>query len=778
MNCKSKNCLFIIFALSVFILVACVQEKEHQGTALLRFKILDADTKQPIPGKLTFVERHNDNPNLNIPDTFGLAPEGNGVFTAFGEGEIEIPTGEYTIYASRGMEYSIDKKKIRFDVDMTIEEEWLIERELDPKGYVGCDFHMHTTNSDGNCSVEERVTSLIGAGVEFASSADHNFVTDFEPAVELLGVGQYIKTCPGNEYTTEVGHYNAFPLPAGMEPFEWKSADPRIHFGYVRALGGPVVLQVNHPRLDGLDYFGLNGLNPVTGESVDPKFSWDFDAMEIMNGPEGWGLNTGPNNRLSVWDDWFNFLNKDFRVTGIGNTDSHNLIRTPVGTPRTYVAVNTDNPADIDSNIIAKNIIAHKASVARGVFVNLTINKNWRIGTELIDTDGKIELLVEVEAPSWARANKVTIYGNAREVWSKKIGGGTGPRHYKKKVKLYPAVDTWYIAMAEGEKEMWPIIPRQEIHKVTPVGFTNPIWVDIDGHGFECERDRAIKFLKKSTSQVEAVEQAMNESDRWFQRQLYALLNQGSDAEIALLRSWIFSDRPNARAFVYHRLVDIGGDECIKLLKTAKKNVKDKNERVLIETYLVKLGDCHKLMEYVPKVAKTKDSYLRAEQLKILTLKQFKRNWEAVGPFPNENDKGLETPYEPEQQIDLSAQYSGKDEKQIKWMTATGSLKGYINFAAMFENKDHSVAYAFGKVASPEKIKTALLFGSDDGAVIWQNGKEIYRRFVRRGANPGDEMIPIILSEGENTFLVKVENGGGGWGFYFEIVDPCQLLTK
>ena len=777
MNCKIRRIFSLALALFAIVFIFCAQDKEHQGTALLRFKIIDADTKQPIPGKLVFIERHNDKPNLNIPDTYGLAAEDNGVYSAFGQGEIEVPTGEYTVYASRGMEYSIDKKKIRFDTDMTVETEWLIKRELDPKGYVGCDFHMHTTESDGNCSVEERVTSLVAEGVEFAASADHNFVSDFEPAVKSLGVEQYIKTCPGDEYTTEVGHYNAFPLPVVMEPFEWQSTDPRIHFGYVRALPGPVVLQVNHPRSDGLDYFGLKGLDPVTSESADPTFSWDFDAMEIMNETEGWGLFTGPNNRLSVWDDWFNFLNKDFRVTGVGNTDSHTLIRTPVGTPRTYVANNIDNPDGINANTIAKNIIAHRASVARGVFVNLTVNKRWPIGTEVIDTDGTVELLVEVQSPSWTGADKVTIYGNGREVWSKKIRGAKGQLYFEKKVKLHPEVDTWYLAKAEGSEDMWPIVAKQEIYKITPVGFTNPIWVDVDGNGFECERDRASRFLSEHGDDVDAMLKALEKTDWWFQRQLYALLDKGSRVEIAVAKSLLSSKERSARTFAYRRIAELGGSESIELLRAAKKNAQDKNERLLLETYLMKLGDCHELMAYMLKVAKTADPYIRAEQIKILSLNQFQRDWQVVGPFPNKDNKGLDTPYDPEREIDLSVQYIGKGGRQIGWKAVTAYENGYVNFINIFENTDHSVAYAYGKIDCQEKLKTVLLFGSDDGAAIWHNGKEIYRRFVRRGANPGEEIIPITLAEGENTFLVKVENGGGGWGFYFEIVDPCKVLT-
>jgi hypothetical protein len=108
----------------------------------------------------------------------------------------------------------------------------------------------------------------------------------------------------------------------------------------------------------------------------------------------------------------------------------------------------------------------------------------------------------------------------------------------------------------------------------------------------------------------------------------------------------------------------------------------------------------------------------------------------------------------------------------------TAEENGYVDLMASIVDFNHSVAYAFAAVNCTDDIKTVLLFGSDDGVALWLNGQELYRKRIGRSANPYDELLPVSLKKGENSFLVKVENGGGDWGFYLEVFDPTNLVTK
>lgn len=771
---KLKN--ITIYILLIIVLILAVFCQSQSGTAQLKFVILDENTQQPIPAKLVFTQGDNDKINLNIPQTFGLAPERNAFYIAFGKGEVEIPAGTYTIYATRGMEYSIDKKVVEIKRGAVVEQQWTITREINPPDYVGADLHMHTTNSDGQCSPEERVSSIVGEGVEFAVAADHNFVTDFKPDVEKLGVGQYVTTCPGNELTTTIGHFNIYPLPPNTEPFDFTRLDPGILFKYRDDLPGPVVNQVNHPRRLGCEYLTYLGVEPVTSESENPLFSRNFEVMEIMNKTIGWGLFTGAKNKISVWDEWFNFLNSGFRATGVGNTDTHSLHGMPVGTPRNYIAASTENPAELDAYEIAQNLIDHKVSVARGVFVNITVNQIHPIGSEVSDTDGAVDLAIEVLAPSWVKVDKVTLYGNAHEIWSEQIKSSECVLHYSKKLKLNPELDTWYVVKAEGSQSLWPIVPDQDGIPVTPVGFTNPVWVDIDGNGFETERDRAKQFIEQHGKDSDSFKAAVKKADWWQQRQIAALVKKDSEFESIMIKNFLSSDVKIAREFAYRRIGEKGNAADIQLLQSTKQSLKDDDERRLVDAYIAKLGPKTELLGFINNSVINSKPGLRHEQCRILSTKKYLRNWNVIGPFANENDAGLSTRYAPENQIDLNESYTDKTGRTIHWQPLTGEKSGYIDLKQITDDANYSVAYAYTSINCPETVNTVLFFGSDDGSAIWHNGQDIYHKFVRRSSNPYDEIIPIELKKGENNFLVKVENGSGSWGFYLEIFDPLNKV--
>ncbi|MBC8182268.1 PHP domain-containing protein [candidate division KSB1 bacterium] len=764
-----------VFLFLITLFINCSKEPQEITYATLQFEILDKDSGEHLPAKLIFIKGENEQPALNIEKQIGICAERNGFYTAFGKGTVEIQTGTYQVYASRGMEYSIDKKKVKIKEGKVTKQTWTIRRELNPEGFALCDFHFHTTNSDGKPTPEERVTSLVGEGVEFAVTTDHNYVTDLSPEIQSLGVDKWINIIPGNEYTTSVGHYNVYPLNPETPPFDFKISDARNQFGLVRALQKPVVLQVNHPRLDGLDYFGHFDVDPITGDTDHPQFSWDFNAMEIMNSLSGDGLYAGSGNQFSVWEDWINFLNKDFRPTGVSVSDAHGSIGSPVGMPGSYVMCKDQSPAKIDPEEFAENIKNHRVNMARGVFINITANEKYPVGSEFVPKKSKVELLIQVQAASWAQVDKVTLYGNGREVWKGKVKKSKRSQHYKKKIKLEPEVDTWYIAKAEGSQDMWPIVPEKNI---TPVGLTNPIWVDIDGDGFESERERVKNQIKEIEENVNKFREFANDADWIARKQLYALTPKNSQNEKELIKIFAFSDEKVAREMAYKRLADFRDDESIAILKKVKKSAPEKKDKILAATYLATLGECTDWVDFSRSVVKTKNNELRAAQIKILSLNRFQKDWQIIGPFPNEEDKGLSTAYGPENEVNLSKSEIGKNELEIKWQPAKAEPSGYINFQNYYDSFDHSVAYGYAVIDAPEDMKTVLLFGSDDGGAVWQNGKQIHYHFVRRGAAPGQDIIPVKLKKGENKFLVKVENGGGGSGFYFELLDPCGKLGE
>ena len=89
-----------------------------------------------------------------------------------------------------------------------------MQREVATPGFVACDTHIHTLtfSGHGDSSLEERMITLAAEGVELPIATDHNHTTNDRPAKQMLGLARYFTAVSGNEVTTKVGHFNAFPL--------------------------------------------------------------------------------------------------------------------------------------------------------------------------------------------------------------------------------------------------------------------------------------------------------------------------------------------------------------------------------------------------------------------------------------------------------------------------------------------------------------------------------------------------------------------------------------
>ncbi|MFM9957561.1 MAG: TIM-barrel domain-containing protein [Phycisphaerales bacterium] len=90
---------------------------------------------------------------------------------------------------------------------------------------------------------------------------------------------------------------------------------------------------------------------------------------------------------------------------------------------------------------------------------------------------------------------------------------------------------------------------------------------------------------------------------------------------------------------------------------------------------------------------------------------------------------------------------------------------------AFGKHHDDALAYAVTWVECPTATKAVMALGSDDGAVVWVNGQEFFRKEVQRGYNAKDDRFPIVLKAGRNEILLKISQAKGAWGFGVFIED-------
>ncbi len=233
-----------------------------------------------------------------------------------GVGGKAVRPGRYTVYASRGPEYDLQKQDVELKSGEVVNLGFTLTQVMPTPGWISADFHVHSVKSvDSDMLLEARVASYAVEGVDLVVSTDHNYVSDYGPTIAALELNDWLASSVGLELTTlEMGHFNAFPLllqpgPVQHGSFRWFFRPPGELFAQLRALGKDpqkTVVQVNHPRDTILGYFNAFNISGYTGEPL-PKysaigvdsadlpdgglspynaanFSTDFDAMEVFNG--------------------------------------------------------------------------------------------------------------------------------------------------------------------------------------------------------------------------------------------------------------------------------------------------------------------------------------------------------------------------------------------------------------------------------------------------------------------------------------------------------------
>ena len=403
------------------------------------------------------------------------------VYTLDGRLNLALKPGKYRIYATRGFEYGLGKARVDLSPAEKRRVELVLEREVDTSGYLAGDTHIHTLtySGHGDSSVAERVVTIAGEGVEVAVATDHNHHTDYSSWTSKAGSGSHYKSVVGNEFTTSIGHFNAFPVEKKAKPANHKHSDWDKLLKAVRATPGVRVVICNHPRRQGFKKgpWGKIGMDPVSGEFSDGRQWLGLDAVEVINGKT---LEKDPYDNFS---DWFALLNAGHRLTAVAGSDSHTVAQ-PVGHCRTYIRSSTDDPGKINVAEVVENVLAGRVLVSMGLLADVKVNGKFTAGDLATGVGEDLEVEVEVRGPRWTRASRVALFFNGRKVREEKITHSSDAvvKYKDRWVFGGPSTDIHLVLVATGprlENSYWS--PPQDDRYV--IGATNPVWIDGDGDG-------------------------------------------------------------------------------------------------------------------------------------------------------------------------------------------------------------------------------------------------------------------------------------------------------
>jgi len=155
-----------------------------------------------------------------------------------------------------------------------------------------------------------------------------------------------------------------------------------------------------------------------------------------------------------------------------------------------------------------------------------------------------------------------------------------------------------------------------------------------------------------------------------------------------------------------------------------------------------------------------------AAELDVCHRLGFVCDWSLVGPFPfGGPGKGLGDVNVGEPNIDLGATYKVGD-AELTWQRKDMSNPaGVCDLTQAYGMPTNQVAYAYTKITVPEAIDVVVRMGSDDGIKLWVNGEVVHDHDVDRPCKIDEDSAAAKLKAGENTLLVKISQGGGGWNF-------------
>ncbi|MFQ5749239.1 MAG: DUF3857 domain-containing protein, partial [Planctomycetota bacterium] len=133
-------------------------------------------------------------------------------------------------------------------------------------------------------------------------------------------------------------------------------------------------------------------------------------------------------------------------------------------------------------------------------------------------------------------------------------------------------------------------------------------------------------------------------------------------------------------------------------------------------------------------------------------------SWQWIGPFDNDRGAAFDHPLPPEGDPDPAAEHPGKVLK-VAWRTLPAPPpSGVLSFSDLMRPREQVALVARCWIRSGKKQETWLLFGVDDEARVWLDGKPVYEVRGRHGFHADAQALPLTLKKGWNELAFKIGN--------------------
>ena len=458
-------------------------------------RVFDSDTGRPLTARL-IVHGIDGTLDPSFGPDYRASGAGPLIDSLHGEVATPLPTGRYRVSATKGVEWTIDEKTVEIFSGRSAPIDLALRHVVPTPGVVACDLHVHARPSfDSPVLAEDRVLSLVSAGIDFAVPSEHNLIGDYAPALEALDLTRDLATVNGVEITTfmpRFGHFGLFPY-AGPKIPPYKATNINAVFNFAHKSAPGAILQVNHPRLNkGIGYFDVFHFDPRR----PPPFGMrtDFDTLEVYNGYES---QTAELIDVNL-HDWYALLNMGHRYAATGSSDSHRIQYQWAGYPRTMAIVGESAGGDrgggadappIDTQAVVAAIRKGRSFVTNGPMIELSVGGAGP-GEAVTTEDTVVRGHLRVRAAPWIDVTSAELVVGGKTIDTFSIPSrpaGLGPEAGEKadaeartirydadlSVPVGPE-STWVVVVVRGDRKMHDVLPFMPI---APLAFTNPIYL-------------------------------------------------------------------------------------------------------------------------------------------------------------------------------------------------------------------------------------------------------------------------------------------------------------
>jgi hypothetical protein len=395
----------------------------------LRVRVVEHDRGEALPARVVIhgIEGKGGSPGGREPN-LGPPHRASGagplLDTEDGQARVLLPRGRFQVLATRGPEYTVDAQEAEVTPGGEVEVELRLRRVVDTPGWAGCDLHVHARGSfDSLVSIDDRVRSLMAAGVDFAAASEHNRTGSYDLST-VAGQGKWLTWIPSVEVTTvdpPQGHFNVLPYEQAEAPrYDHTSLQALLAFVARKSPGS--LVQVNHPRMGKLGHFNALRLDPETRRGLG-QLAKGFELLEIYS---GFDLADDRKNE-ELLGEWMRLFERGRDHWATGNSDSHSVQYVGVGYPRTYAAVAQDHDGGEGVPLDVAGLLAGlrqgKIVVTSGPFVEVTQGGRGP-GEALVVEGGKARVRVKVRAAPWVDTTEVEVFVGGKSALRRELPEG------------------------------------------------------------------------------------------------------------------------------------------------------------------------------------------------------------------------------------------------------------------------------------------------------------------------------------------------------------------